>query len=98
MSGTILCCLDRREGLSKIEEPMEDKICHTTEAERRYRRKYYLQNREKLKERNRQYRKTHKEQIAAYQKQYSMMHDRSEYFRERWKKKKQEVNHGEKTG
>lgn len=73
---------------------MEEKIYHTTEAERRYRRKYYLRNREKLKEYNRQYRETHKEQIAAYQKQYSMTRDRSEYYRERYRRKKEAEKNG----
>lgn len=60
---------------------MDDRVYVTTEAERRYRREYYRRNRERIKERSRQYRETHKEQIAAYNKRYSMTHDRSEYFR-----------------
>lgn len=71
---------------------MGDKIYLTTEAERRYRKNYYLRNRERIKERNRQYRETHKEQISAYQKQYSMTYDRSEYFRERWKRVKKQAS------
>lgn len=70
---------------------MGEKIYVTTEAERRYRKKYYTKNCERIKERNRQYRETHKDQISDYQKRYSMTHDRSEYFRERWKKKKAEM-------
>lgn len=69
---------------------MREKECISTEAERRYRRKYYLRNREKLLEYSRNYYEEHKEKRLAYQKQYSMTHDRSEYDRERYRKKKGE--------
>lgn len=51
---------------------MKDGVYLTTEAKRRWQREYYFRNREKYKESSRQYRETHKNQVAAYQKRYSM--------------------------
>lgn len=62
----------------------------TTEAERAYRKRYYQNNREMIKERNKRYSEEHKESIRVYQKRYSMTHDRSEYFRQRYLRKKAE--------
>lgn len=69
---------------------MADKMYVTTEAERRWRKENYQRNRERILKRQKQYDDNHKEQRSAYNKRYSMTHDRSEYFRERWKKKKEE--------
>lgn len=60
----------------------------TSEAERSYRKKYYQQNREKILARQKAYDAEHKEQKLAYQKQYTMTHDRSEYFKEYYRKRK----------
>lgn len=62
----------------------------TTEAERAYRKRYYQKNRERIKEKARRYYEEHKEQVQEAQKQYAMTHDRSEYFRQRYLRKKAE--------
>lgn len=62
----------------------------TSEAERRYRKKYYQEHREVCLERMRKYREQNREKIAAYNKHYSMTHDRSEYDRKRWEARKNE--------
>lgn len=69
----------------------------TTEAERRYQKKHYRENRDKKLENARRYRETHKESIREYQKHYSMTHDRSEYFRQRYLSKKAEKREREIT-
>lgn len=60
----------------------------TSEAERRYRKRYYKKNREKILADQKQYREEHREQIAVYQKRYRMTHDRSEYQRQQYIKRK----------
>lgn len=61
----------------------------TTEAHRRYQKKYYESHREEIKERNKVYKEKNIEKVRAYQKRYDMTHDRTEYFRQYNLKRKQ---------
>lgn len=64
----------------------------TTESERKWHKQYYRKNREKICQRQREYRASHREQIRVKNKEYSMTHDRSGYFSERYQCKKQMAN------
>lgn len=70
----------------------------TSEAERRYRKRYYEEHREEiLRKRQEKYREN-REHILEYQKRYSMTHDRSAYFRRyRAQKQKGEKNETEQS-
>ena len=59
----------------------------TSEAERRYRKKYYEKNRERLLKKAKEYREANKESIREYQKWSSKTHNRNEYHRQ-WQQKK----------
>lgn len=60
----------------------------TSESTRRYRKKWYQKNKEKCKERRREYYREHREECLASNKKWSMKHDRSEYFKEYYKRRK----------
>ena len=64
----------------------------TPESKRRYQKRYYEKNKERILTNQKQYREEHREQIAAYQKRYSMTHDRSEYQRRYWRRKHDKEN------
>ena len=61
----------------------------TTEAERKYHKRYYKINREKLLDYAKRYREEHREQVQEAQKKYSMTHDRSEYHRQYYLRNKE---------
>jgi len=61
----------------------------TSEAERKYRKKYYERNKEKLLAAHKERYKQNREELLAYNKQYNMTHDRSEYFKEYYRRKKE---------
>ena len=62
----------------------------TTEAERAYRKRYYEKNRARILESRKRRYADNKENELQRSKQYSMTHDRSEYFRQRYLRKKAE--------
>lgn len=64
----------------------------TTEAERAYRKRYYAKNRDKIVERQRQYNEANREKINDKSREYAFKHDRSEYFREYYRKRKEGVS------
>lgn len=61
----------------------------TSEAERKYRKKYYEKNRELILLRSRERYAKDPESKREQNKRYSMTHDRSEYFRQYYRKKKE---------
>lgn len=63
----------------------------TSETERAYRKRRYQDNKAQLKEKTKEYREKNRERVLAYQKKYTMTHDRSEYFKERHKKRMEET-------
>lgn len=71
----------------------------TTEKKREWQRDYYRRNRDALKEKNKAYKERNREKINAYQKRYGMTHDRTEYYRQynRMRKQKQLAAEGSAT-
>lgn len=63
----------------------------TSEAERRYRKSYYEQNRESILQKSREKYAKNPDRYREKNKRYSMTHDRSEYFRQRYRRKKEGV-------
>jgi hypothetical protein len=61
----------------------------TSEAERRYRKSYYERNRESILQKIRERYAQDPERKRDKNKQYSMTHDRSEYFRQYYRSKKE---------
>lgn len=64
----------------------------TSEAERRYRKRYYEEHREEILRKRREKYWENREAELARNKRYRMTHDRSEYFRLYQNKKKGEKN------
>jgi len=62
----------------------------TSEEERAYRKKYYQLNKEKAKEYAKKNYRKNREKRLAQMKRYNMTHDRSEYYKEYWARKKAE--------
>lgn len=60
----------------------------TSEAERKYRKSYYERNRERILQKRKERYVANLEREREKNKQYSMTHDRNEYFREYHKRKK----------
>ena len=60
----------------------------TPESKRRYQKRYYEKNKERILANQKLYREEHREQIADYQKRYRMTHDRTEYQRQQYIKRK----------
>lgn len=60
----------------------------TSESSRRYQKKWYQKHKEEFKARQREYYKEHREECLARYKKWSMTHDRSEYQREYYKRRK----------
>ena len=63
----------------------------TTEAERRYKKKYYQQHREVILQRKREEYAENREKYREKNKSYAMTHDRSQYFKELHRKKVEEM-------
>jgi hypothetical protein len=60
----------------------------TSEAERRYRKAYYERNKERILQRRREKYHADPDKYRDENKQYRLTHDRSEYFRQYYRRKK----------
>lgn len=61
----------------------------TSEAERRYRKSYYEKNRESILQKRREQYAANPEKFREKNKRYDMTHDRSEYYRQYYRRKKE---------